>query len=166
MPKRIYRQLSAVIFTIFRVWLGLQWLNAGWHKFGAFDATGYLTDSINKIYNGVFPFRTWYAAILDSIILPNVKVINVLVPWGEMLVGFGLIVGALTLPALVGGAFMNTNFYLSGAFSTNPTLLALAIFLIIFKNETIHYSLDRFLFPNIYEKVKRKKMINHVHEAV
>lgn len=146
-----------LLFSSIRIWLGIQWLLAGWNKFAAFDATGYLTDSINKINNGIFPFRDWYATIIESVFLPNVHIINVLVPWGEMFVGFGLIIGVLTLPALVGGAFMNINFYLSGAYATNPLLFTIAIILLFFKNETIYFSLDRFLFPEAYEKMKERK---------
>ena len=39
----------AGIWTLLRVWLGIQWLQAGWGKvLGGFDATGYLNGAIAK----------------------------------------------------------------------------------------------------------------------
>lgn len=147
-----------VLLTALRVWLGFQWLKAGWTKFGAFDATGYITDAINRMNSETFTLRGWYADILENIILPHVDVINILVPWGEVFVGFGLVFGILTLPALIGGAFMNVNFFLSGAFQTNPTFFTIALLLILCKDYTTYYSFDRFLFPNLFTKQEKKEI--------
>lgn len=54
-----------------------------------------------------------------------------LVLWGEFLVSLGLILGGLTAPALIAGAFMNINFLLDGTVSTNPNLMTVAMILLL-----------------------------------
>src|SRR4029079_16668508 len=70
-----------------------------------------------------------------------------LVMWGEMLVGIGLILGALTGIAAFFGAFMNWNYIMAGAASTNVWLGMLAIFLILACKMPGCYGLDRWLLP-------------------
>src|SRR5690606_15831307 len=104
---------------------------------------------------GEFPaVQGWYADFLQNVALPNVKIINILIPWGEILVGLGLIVGALTLPALIAGAFMNLNFLLAGTISTNPILLALAVILLFVIKGTQYYGFDHFLTKEKMNKFK------------
>src|SRR4030095_15911667 len=50
---------------------------------------------------------------------------------GEVLVGIGLIVGALVGIAAFFGTFMNFNFQLAGSASSNPVLFGLAVFLVL-----------------------------------
>lgn len=53
------------------------------------------------------------------------------VAWGELLVGVGLIAGALVGIAAFFGALMNVSFMLAGTASTNPVLVSLSIALIL-----------------------------------
>jgi thiosulfate dehydrogenase [quinone] large subunit len=46
-----------------------------------------------------------------------------LVPWGEFLVGLGLILGSLTTFAVLMGVVMNFSYMLSGTTSTNPQMV-------------------------------------------
>src|SRR5690606_733229 len=130
MGKWYQNKYVAVVWAVLRIWLGIQWLEAGWHKLGAFDAGGFLQGALAKAGGEAPVVQGWYAAFLEHIALPNVKIINIVIPAGEILVGLGLIVGALTIPALIAGAFMNLNFLLAGTISTNPILLAVAIVLL------------------------------------
>jgi thiosulfate dehydrogenase [quinone] large subunit len=66
---------------------------------------------------------------------------------GEVLVGIGLIVGALVGIAAFFGTFMNFNFQLAGSASTNPVLFGLSVFLILAWKTAGHYGLDRYLLP-------------------
>jgi thiosulfate dehydrogenase [quinone] large subunit len=70
-----------------------------------------------------------------------------LVAYGEFLVGVGLIVGAFVGIAAFFGAFLNWNFLMAGAASTNGMLFALAIVLILAWKVAGWYGLDRFLLP-------------------
>ncbi|MBS4205786.1 DoxX family membrane protein [Lederbergia citrea] len=164
--KRWYEhRIVAIVWAALRIWLGVQWLEAGWHKLGAFDATGFLHGAIEKA-GGDFPaVQGWYAGFLETFALPNVKLINILIPWGEVLVGVGLIVGALTLPALIAGAFMNLNFLMAGTVSTNPILLTAAIILLFVIKGTAYYGVDRFLVPATINNFKDKGIFKKIRGA-
>jgi thiosulfate dehydrogenase [quinone] large subunit len=90
--------------------------------------------------------------------LPNVGLINILIPWGEVLVGIALILGLATLPALLAGAFMNLNFLLAGTISTNPVLYTAAILLIAAGTAATFYGLDRFAIRFMKDRWNARKM--------
>ncbi|MFS8639452.1 MAG: DoxX family protein [Symbiobacteriaceae bacterium] len=123
------------IWLIIRLYLGYQWLTAGWHKIvDGFDATGFLQGAIAKAVpasEGAKPVvQGWWAAFLKGFALPNVGLFNFLVPWGEFLVGLALIVGFATIFAAVMGMVMNFAFLLSGTISSNPNYLILEFILV------------------------------------
>ncbi|MCU9614602.1 DoxX family protein [Caldibacillus lycopersici] len=139
-----------VIWTVARIWLGLQWIEGAWHKFtGGFDAAGFLQGAIAKAGGEAPVVQGWYGAFLEHFAMPNVEIFNVVIPVGEFLVGIGLILGAATIPALIAGAFMNLNFLLAGTISTNPVLLAVAVILLFIGAGTYYYGVDRFAVPMI-----------------
>ncbi|CAM3914732.1 DoxX family protein [Lederbergia lenta] len=165
MTKWYENRWVAMIWGALRIWLGVQWLQAGWHKLGAFDATGFLTGTIAKAGGEAPIVQGWYAGFVETVALPNVKLFNVLIPWGEVLIGVGLILGALTIPALVAGAFMNLNFLMAGTISTNPVLLALAIILLFVAKGTAYYGVDRFLVPAAMNNLKDRGIFKKMREA-
>ncbi|KMJ57386.1 Crp/Fnr family transcriptional regulator [Bacillus sp. LL01] len=148
----------AILWTVLRIWLGVQWLKAGLPKIGAFDAEGFLHGAIAKAEGANPAVQGWYAGFLENVALPNVGLINILIPWGEVLVGIALILGLATLPALVGAAFMNLNFLLAGTVSTNPVLYTVAILLIAAGAAATFYGLDRFAIRWIKDRWNGRKM--------
>lgn len=69
-----------------------------WSKItsGKFDASGFITGAIGNLI-GEYPYvQSWYADILGVFALPNLGVFNILLPWGEFLVGLGLLLGTFT----------------------------------------------------------------------
>jgi len=70
-----------------------------------------------------------------------------LIAWGETLIGIALILGALTGIAAFFGAFMNWNFIMAGAASTNGMLLTLAVLLVLAWKVAGWWGLDRWLLP-------------------
>ena len=158
MKKWYENKWIAIVWTVLRVWLGVQWLTAGFGKVtGGFDASGYLQGAIAKAGGEAPIVAGWYATFLETVALPNAKVFSFLVAYGEVLVGLGLIVGCLTIPALIAGAFMNLNFLLAGTISTNPDLLALAVILLFVAKGTMYYGADRFVIPFIANKWNKRK---------
>ena len=148
----------AVIWGVLRIWLGIQWLEAGWHKLGGFDTTGFLQGAIAKA-GGEYPeVQGWYAAFLDKVAMPNAGVFNFLIPWGEILVGLGLILGLATIPALIAAAFMNLNFLLAGTLSTNPIFFTLAIILLFAHRGTCYWGMDRFAIPYVKQFFQKGKI--------
>ncbi len=68
---------------------------------------------------------------------------------GELAVGVGLVVGALTGIAAFFGAFMNMSFLLAGSASTNPVLFTFAIGLMLAWKVAGYYGIDRWLLPRL-----------------
>ncbi|WP_019240636.1 MULTISPECIES: DoxX family membrane protein [Bacillus] len=154
--------IIAGLFTILRVWLGYQWLVSGWGKVtgGGFDASGFLQGALAKATGDHPAVQGWYASFLESFAIPNVEIFNVLIPWGELLVGIGLILGAATIPALIAGAFMNLNFLLAGTVSTNPILYTAAVILLFGGSASYLFGLDRFAVPFIkFRLLKKEKKV-------
>ena len=139
----------SAIWTVIRIWLGVQWMTAGCGKItgGGFEVNGFLQGAIAKAGGETPIVQGWYAGFLESVALPNAGLFNVLIPWGEFLVGIGLILGAATIPALVAAAFMNLNFLLAGTISTNPELLALQVILLFAGAGSYYWGIDRFAIP-------------------
>ncbi|MFC4450896.1 DoxX family protein [Halorussus aquaticus] len=99
--------LSAWFVLALRLMMGYAFLHSGWSKLTAaepFDAAGYLTNvTAASPLAGLFHWMgqtPWF-----------VEFVNLAVPWGEFLVGLGLLVGALTRLAAFFGAFMMLLFY-------------------------------------------------------
>jgi len=143
---------AAAAFTLLRIYLGWQWLEAGWHKLTGegFDASGFLKKAIDspvmdKATNeAIYPT---YTGFLEHFALPSVKLINFLIPVGEFLVGLGLIVGGLTAAAAFFGLMMNFLFLFAGTVSTNPWLTLLGILVLIGGANAGKFGLDYFLLP-------------------
>ncbi|MCA1032625.1 DoxX family protein [Bacillus timonensis] len=157
----------AVVWTILRVWLGFEWLRAGLNKIdGTFDATGFLKGAVAKATGDHPAVQSWYAAFLEGFAIPNVGLFNILIPWGEVLVGVGLIVGFATIPALLAGAFMNLNFLLAGTTSTNPILYTVAVILLFLGATSYYYGVDRYITPSLRGFLKKKEGQKNNHAPV
>ena len=68
---------------------------------------------------------------------------------GEVLIGIGLIVGALVGIAAFFGTLMNFNFQLAGSASTNPVLFGLGVLLVLAWKVAGWWGLDRWLLPKL-----------------
>jgi len=148
----------AWIWLIVRVYLGYQWFDASLHKVtspawmetGA-GLKGFLANAVViPTAAGAKPAITydWYRDFLTGIINSGSYVwMAKLVALGELAVGVGLIVGAFVGIAALFGAFMNMNFMLAGAASTNPVLFFLAVLLIVAWKTAGYWGLDRWLLP-------------------
>ncbi|QLG26116.1 DoxX family membrane protein [Halorarum halophilum] len=104
--------LSAWFVLSLRLMMGAAFLWAGWTKLPfvageAFDATGYLRFA--TVANGS-PLADAFVAMSNVPWLMTVA--NVAVPWGELLLGLGLLVGAFTRLASFFGALLMATFYL------------------------------------------------------
>jgi thiosulfate dehydrogenase (quinone) large subunit len=146
----------AWFWLIIRVYVGWEWLVAGWGKiqnpawFGG-SAGGALTGFVNGALQkteGAHPDVTgWYAAFLQAVVLPYATFWSNVVTIGELLVGVGLIVGALTGVAAFFGTVMNANYLLAGTVSTNPLLFILGTWLVLAWRVAGWWGLDRWLLP-------------------
>ncbi|MGF7033838.1 thiosulfate dehydrogenase [quinone] large subunit [Paenibacillus mucilaginosus] len=150
---------AAGLLLVLRLYLGYQWFAAGLHKLtGGFDAAGFLKGAIakpvlDKAANElVYPTFT---AFLQHFALPNVKLINFLIPVGETLVGLGLILGALTAAAAFFGLMMNFMFLFAGTVSTNPWLILLGVIVLMAGTNAGRFGVDHYLMPFL-RKLRRQ----------
>ena len=156
----INRTKVAIIWTILRIWLGLQWIEAGYYKIkSGFEVSGFLQGAIANARGDHPTVQGWYAGFLEGVALPNIEFFNILIPWGEFLVGLGLIIGLATIPALIAGAFMNINFIMAGVGLSSPDskLFALAMILLFIGKGRYYYGLDRFVIPYIKKYISTKR---------
>jgi thiosulfate dehydrogenase (quinone) large subunit len=147
---------TAPMWLIARVYLGIQWLDAGWGKVtseawmdsgvavqGYWERAVAIPEEGNPAisydwYRDFLTFmleREWYTWFAPVIAV------------SEVLVGVALILGVLTGVAAFGGLMMNVSFMLAGTASTNPVLGALAILIILGWKVAGHWGFDRFLLP-------------------
>lgn len=140
-----------------RLWVGLQFLQAGWAKFNEpawMDGSGtgilgFWKNALGTTASGA-PIITydWYRTFLQSLVNSHAEGwFSKVIVAGEIAVGLGLIVGAFVGLAATGGFLLNTAFLLAGTTSTNPVLAVCGILLILAWKNAGYVGLDYFLLP-------------------
>jgi len=147
---------SSWFWLIVRLYVGWEWLSAGWGKVGN-DAwtgsgagtaiSGFLKGALAKTGGAHPDVSGWYAWFLNNVVAAHPAVWSYLVAWGELLVGIALILGVLSGIAAFFGMFMNFNYLLAGTVSINPTLFILSIGLVLAWKVVGYIGLDRFVLP-------------------
>jgi thiosulfate dehydrogenase [quinone] large subunit len=146
----------AWLWLILRLYVGWQWLNAGWGKLhnpawaGSKAGTalsGFVNGALAKTTGEHPDVQGWYAWFLQHVVLAHSTLWSYMVSWGEFLVGVALILGLFTGIAAFFGSFMNANYLLAGAVSTNPILFAIATWLVLAWKIAGWWGLDRWVLP-------------------
>ncbi len=161
----------SILWLPLRFVLGIHWLQAGWHK--VFDPGWGAEGTVMREGQEVFMNRGdamagflrgaytpnpetgatkavfgWYADFLQWIVdSGSTSWFGPLVAYGEVLVGLGLLFGALIGFAAFFGTVMNMSFMLAGTVSSNPWMFALTIFIILGWKVAGWLGLDRYLLP-------------------
>ncbi len=146
----------AWFWLIVRVYVGWQWLMAGWEKLhnpvwvgdkaGA-ALLGFLNSALQKAA-GLHPdVSGWYAWFLAHVAIPHAAGFSYLVSYGELLVGLALILGIFTGIAAFFGSFMNLNYLFAGTVSINPLLFFLELFLILAWRTAGWLGFDKYVLP-------------------
>jgi thiosulfate dehydrogenase [quinone] large subunit len=147
---------SAWLWLPVRLYVGWQWLEAGWTKIhssvwvgsqagGAI--TGFINGALAKTAGAHPDVQHWYAFFLQHAVLPYANFWSHLVTYGEILVGAALIIGIFTGIAASFGFFMNLNYLLAGTVSINPILFTLSIGLILAWKVAGYIGADRYVLP-------------------
>lgn len=154
--------IASFLLLVVRVYLGWKWLDAGWHKItGGFDSSGFLKNAIakpvadSKTKELLYPN---FVSFIDHFALPNAKIFNVLIPWGEFLVGLGLILGVLTTTAAFFGILMNFMFMFAGTVSSNPWLILFGFIVILGSANAGRLGGDRYVLPYLRKLFKLDKL--------
>jgi thiosulfate dehydrogenase (quinone) large subunit len=139
-----------------RLFLGFAWLEAGWHKFtgtgwmdGGTALQGFWTNAVAVPEEGKAAITyDWYRTFLETLLNNDAYTwFAPLIVFGEMAVGLGLLVGALTGFAAFFGALLNMSFLLAGSSSTNPVMFTLAVGVMLAWRVAGYYGVDRWLLP-------------------
>ncbi|MFP5343486.1 MAG: DoxX family protein [Candidatus Limnocylindria bacterium] len=141
-----------------RLFLGFAWLDSGWGKLtnpdnawlgGGAALRGYWERAASIPEEGRPPITyDWYRDFIQGLLDSGAETwFAPLIVYGELAVGLGLLVGALTGIAAFFGALMNMSFLLAGSASTNPVLFTAAIGLILAWKVAGYYGVDRWLLP-------------------
>lgn len=145
----------SLLWLPLRFFVGREWLTAGEEKIrgGTWKTgealAGYWTNAVAVPEQGR-PAITygWYREFLQYMLDHNWNTwFADLIMWGEVLVGIGILVGALVGIAAFFGTVMNFSFQLAGSASTNPVLFGLSVFLILAWKVAGFWGLDRYLLP-------------------
>ena len=148
--------LAAPVWLAVRAWLGWQFFTAGQHKFedpAWMDGSGRgivgFWNAALAVFNGkpVITF-SWYRGFIQFLVDSHAEGwFSYVIVFGELAVGLGLILGALTGLEAAGGLLMNMAFLLAGTTSTNPVLVILGILIILAWKNAGYIGLDRYLLP-------------------
>jgi thiosulfate dehydrogenase [quinone] large subunit len=144
------------IWLILRLYIGWEWLQAGWSKLnnpawigsapGA-AITGFVSSALERTSDEPPNVQGGYASFLQHLVQQNPILWSFLVTFGEIFIGVALILGLFTGIAAFFGSFMNMNYLLVGAVSVNPVLLILATLLILAWKTAGWWGLDRWVLP-------------------
>lgn len=147
---------TSFIWFLIRVYVGWEWLTAGWEKVtsqvwvgdkAGVALHGFLTSALSKASGPHPDVQGFYAIFLNGFVVHNLVLFSYLVSFGELLVGVALILGLFTGIAAFFGAFMNMNYLFAGTVSINPLLFLFELFLILAWRVAGWWGLDRYLLP-------------------
>ncbi|MFU8772403.1 MAG: DoxX family protein [Anaerolineales bacterium] len=147
----------AWVWLAARLYLGYAWFTSGFGKIdnpawmqtgtalqGFWERAVMVPDGPTQPAIAFDWYRTFIQFLLDG---GHYTWFAPLVSIGELLVGVALILGAFTGIAAFFGGFMNWNFMMAGAASTNPLLFTISILLILAWKNAGWFGFDRFLLP-------------------
>lgn len=154
---------AAGLLTLIRLYIGWDWMHHGWEKItgGSFDASGFLKNAVaNPVLqtgteNKMYPT---YVAFLENFAIPNAGIFKILIPWGEFLVGLGLILGCLTTAAAFFGVLMNFMFMFAGTVSSNPWLALIGIIIMVAGANAGKFGADYYVLPYLRKLFKIKSV--------
>jgi thiosulfate dehydrogenase (quinone) large subunit len=162
---------AAWIWLIARVYLGYEWLHAGFEKItgtsGGFWTWhfAYTQDSwlrSSKPLQGFLGYAVtnagkgphsavnygWYAAFLRWLgHSGQAAVFSKVISLGETAIGIALIVGLFTGIAAFFAGLLSVSFGLAGVAGVNPVFFLIEVFLVLSWRNSGYYGLDRYVLP-------------------
>ncbi len=158
----LYRSKAAsVLWLVARLWLGYEWLNAGYQKLwgsekaafwygGGAGVKGFATAGVAGSAGGRSGASYgWWAGFLHNFVIPNASWIAKLVTLSELVIGALLILGLFTGAAAFVGIGLNVIYMFSGSAGVNPAFAVVSVFLILAWRNAGYFGLDRFALPAV-----------------
>ena len=165
---------ASVLWLVARLWLGYEWLNAGYQKLwgsenavfwnhGGIAVKGYAAAGVAGSTTGKGGASYgWWAAFLHNFVIPNEDWIAKFISIAEFLIGILLILGLLTGLAAVGGVILNLVYMLSGTAGVNPVYAFVGVFLILAWRNAGYLGLDYFVLPWVRHLFHRSQPADNV----
>jgi thiosulfate dehydrogenase [quinone] large subunit len=163
----LYRSHEAsILWLVVRLWLGYQWLNAGYQKIwgseraafwfgGGAGVKGFATAGVlgSTAGKGSGASYGWWAAFLHNFVVPNASWIAKLVSLGEILIGVALLLGLLTGFAAAAGLLLNLTYMFTGSAGVNPMFGILGVLLMLAWRNAGWFGLDRFVLGSRADRI-------------
>jgi len=147
--------------VLLRVWIGYYLLQQGVKKFlGDFPHRDWIGRQIGNLEN--IELYGWYHSFLVNIVVPHKELFGYLVTYGEILIGFCLIVGLMTRFSAAVGAFQVANYALGPGMARGGSSLAqsetffVAMIVIFLSNPGRTLGLDGLLWRRKSQKGGRR----------
>ena len=152
---------ASVLWLVARLWLGYEWLNAGYQKLwgseksafwygGGAGVKGFSTAGVAGSATGKGGASYgWWAGFLHNFVIPNASWIAKLVTLSELVIGALLILGLFTGAAAFMGIGLNVIYMFSGSAGVNPAYALVSLFLILAWRNAGYFGLDRYALPAV-----------------
>jgi thiosulfate dehydrogenase [quinone] large subunit len=144
---------AGLLWLPVRLFLAASWSSAGLHKLvdpAWHDGTALAGFWSSRLADDGPVAYEWYRGFLQLLVDNDAASwFAWLVILGELAVGLGLLLGALTGIAAFFGALMNVSFLLAGSTASNPVLFTLAVGTMLAWRVAGYYGLDRWLLPKL-----------------
>jgi thiosulfate dehydrogenase [quinone] large subunit len=152
---------ASVLWLVARLWLGYEWLNAGYQKVwgsekaafwygGGAGVKGFATAGVAGSAGGKSGASYgWWAGFLHNFVIPNSSWIAKLVTLSELAIGVLLILGLFTGAAAFAGIGLNVIYMFSGSAGVNPAYAIVSVLLILAWRNAGYLGLDRFALPAV-----------------
>jgi len=175
----LYRSRAAsVIWLVARVWLGYEWLNAGYQKlWGSEKAVfwggsgagvkGFATAGVagSAAGKGAGASYGWWAAFLHNFVIPNAPWIAKFIAVGEFAIGILLIVGLFTGAVALAAVALNLIYMFTGSAGVNPAYAVIGVLLILAWRNAGYLGADRFALPMVRNLFHRSDPANTAQGA-
>ena len=153
---------ASVIWLIVRLWLGWQWLDAGWLKLTGAGYGNWISHSNGlqgfiasanaswahraQAYGHPEVSYPWFLHILNDID-QHALLFSRIVTFSELAVGAGLLLGAFTGIAAFGAVALNIIYITSGSAGPNGVFILLGVLLIVAWRVAGYLGADYFILP-------------------
>jgi thiosulfate dehydrogenase (quinone) large subunit len=113
-------KVASVAWLAVRVWVGCMWVQAGWSKVFGAENSAFLHNGgagVAGFAGHGTPAYSWWGDVMHNFVVPNASWIAVIVAFGELAIGLGLVVGFLTRTAAIASLLLLFTYIMSGTAS-------------------------------------------------
>lgn len=153
---------ASVIWLVVRLWLGWQWLDAGWQKLTGAGYSNWMTHSVGlqgfiAAANASWAHRAaafghpqvnypWFLSLLNEMD-KHAQLFSRIVTLSELAVGAGLLLGCLTGFAAAGAVLLNIMYITGGSAGPNGVFIGLGVLLVAAWRVAGYLGVDHYLLP-------------------